>query len=286
MFDLRGKRQAKLVWIELIGKQSASAVLLTSCGEEKRLLRKFIPPNIQFFFSSENQKGYVLNASQSQITHFKIDELERIMDEKAINYSKDPREVISFGVSIYPERLFYLTKDRNVLYSYSLFDKSGEQQICHTMQTQGKPIKYLRLREEKPYDYVKCFNEDIYTVLGNDQLIHIIEPNKANKPVIKMSIELKATFFGINIFADNVNEYLVVHDQNNPQLWVLANMSAKNILEQQAHQQEEKKGNPIMDVFIEAYGRFGDYTQEDLTKKLSLVHVTNLEEKRIMTYVE
>lgn len=144
VYDLKGKRQSKLIWLELAGHSTHSAMLLTSCGEEMRSLRKYTPRGLMFFFSSENQKGYLLHTANSQLTHFKIDELERITEEKTVSYSKEFREVVSFSVSIYPEKLFYLTKERNILYSFSLFDKTGELQICHTISAAAKPLKYLR----------------------------------------------------------------------------------------------------------------------------------------------
>lgn len=126
VYDLKGKRQSKLVWLQLNGYANHSAVLLSYCGDEFRVLRKYSSRGLLFYFSAENQKGYLLHTNNSQVTHFKVDELERITEEKVITYSKEWREVVSFGVSIYPERLYYLTKERNVLYSYSLHDKSGE----------------------------------------------------------------------------------------------------------------------------------------------------------------
>lgn len=131
---------------------------------------------------------------------------------------------------------------------------------------------------------MKCFNEDIYVVLGNSEELHVIEPDSAGKPILKEVIKVGPSFFGISIFADNMNEYLLVHDRHQPKLMVLTNMSAKNILEQKEKYTKEIKGNPIMDVFMEAYQRFGEYTNGDTTKKITLAHVTKLPEEDIQAY--
>jgi hypothetical protein len=55
-----------------------------------------------------------------------------------------------------------------VLYSYGIID-GRELEICHNVVTQGQPQKCLRQGNARSYDYVKCFNEDAYVVLGNNQ---------------------------------------------------------------------------------------------------------------------
>lgn len=83
-----------------------------------------------------------------------------------------------------------------------------------------------------------------------------------------------------------MNEYMLIHDQTKPELVAFTNMSAKNILEQKEQQRENKSGNPIMDVFVEAYNRFGEYSQGDINKKLSLLHLTSLDEDKVRTYID
>jgi hypothetical protein len=155
-------------------------------------------------------------------------------------------------------------------------------EICHTINAAAKPFKYLTLGTEKKYDYVKTFNEDIYIVLANEERVDVIEPNNAGKPVVKHSIKVvPATFLGICIFADNINEYLMVHDTKEPMTVVFTNMSARNILEEQKRNTVVKLGNPIMDVFIEAYERFGEYTYGEVDRKMNLIHLTNIPSDKV-----
>lgn len=73
------------------------------------------------------------------------------------------------------------------------------------------------------------------------------------------TFELGESFIGVNIFSDSANEYMLIHDHKEPKLFSFANMSARNILKQENHLVEAKKGNPILDVFFEAFERFGEY---------------------------
>ena len=87
MFELSGKSHSKLVWLQL----TKTAILLISIRGYIRMLTKYLHPNLQFFYSTENRKGYLLNADNMQITHFNINELEKITEEVSSFYSRDYR---------------------------------------------------------------------------------------------------------------------------------------------------------------------------------------------------
>jgi hypothetical protein len=189
-------------------------------------------------------------------------------------------------MSFFPERIFYLTSERNILHSFLLHDQT-KLEICHIVNVTAKTLKYLTLSNEKKYAYVKTFNEDIYIVLANEERVDVIEPNNAGKPVLKHSIIVfPATFLGICIFADNINEYLMVHDTKEPMAVVFTNMSARNILEEQKRNTIAERGNPIMDVFIEAYERFGEYTYGEGKRKMNFIHLTNIPLELVQLYAD
>lgn len=71
------------------------------------------------------------------------------------------------------------------------------------------------------------------------------------------------------MFADRINEYLVVHDAKESAVYAFTNMSARNILEEQTRQRTVREGNPILDIFREAVDKFGDYSTQ-----IQLMHLT------------
>lgn len=85
----------------------------------------------------------------------------------------------------------------------------------------------------KPYDFLRTFNEDIYIVMGNDEVLDVYQYDyHSGKPKIEHTFNLVPTnFLGVSVFAEGVNEYLVIHDIKASQLCVFSNMSASNILE-------------------------------------------------------
>lgn len=131
------------------------------------MLRRFTARDLKFFFSSSNSKGYLLQPATHELTHFTINN-ESVQNEKTIRLFQKPIKIISYGISIRAERLFYLTEEKNVLYSHGITDHR-ELEICHLTIKDSCVFKSLRLNNEMPYDYVKCFNEDLCVVLGNSQ---------------------------------------------------------------------------------------------------------------------
>lgn len=49
--------------------------------------------------------------SEDQVVSFKIDSLERIIEEKTKSFKRNGRKIIDFGVTIFPmETIYYLDK--------------------------------------------------------------------------------------------------------------------------------------------------------------------------------
>lgn len=107
------------------------------------------------------------------------------------------------------------------------------------------------------------------------------------KPSFKYSLNLEATFLGVNTFLDDQNEYLLLHDQQKPSVLVLNKMNLQATLKnEQTKMKNLKKGNPIIDVFVQANLKFGPYTDGELTQNISLVHLTDLNQREIKKYLE
>lgn len=112
-----------------------------------KVIKKYFIKNMRFSFCSENQKGYILQTNSPTINHFKINDREQIVEECTVHYSRTNREIISFGVTVYPERVFYLTKERNILYRFTIGERDSELRICQTTGPKESPIEYLRLEK-------------------------------------------------------------------------------------------------------------------------------------------
>lgn len=127
VFDLKNSQNSKLICLRMIKSQdnSSSIVLLTYANNDFTHLCSYKRSNILFRFQSENQKGYIINMTDEQVVSFKIDSLERMVEEKTKNFHRNKRKIIDFGVAISPsETIYYLDKEVSALYSIDV--QTGE----------------------------------------------------------------------------------------------------------------------------------------------------------------
>lgn len=93
----------------------------------------------------------------------------------------------------------------------------------------------------------------MYIILGNKQIVDIYKPNQSNgKLILKNSIKLDATFLGINVFSDNLNQYFLISDSNKPRVFVYENLNCSTMFKTEEQQKNSFKGNPFLDIFYGA----------------------------------
>ena len=100
-------------------------------------------------------------------------------------------------------------------------------------------------------------------VLGNHKFIDIINPDGNGRINLRQRIELNGeSFLGVTILSDKNNEFLLIHDKAkyNSKAYVFENMKCDDIFKEEKKEEVRNEGNPIIDVFYEAYERFGEYT--------------------------
>ena len=91
-------------------------------------------------------------------------------------------------------------------------------------------VKYLTPPGAEKYTYLRTFNEDMYILLGNKQVLDIFKPNSSTgKLALKNSIKLDITFIGVNVFSENLNQYYLIADTNKPRVFVYENLNCSTI---------------------------------------------------------
>ncbi len=69
-----------------------------------------------------------------------------------------------------------------------------------------------------------------------------------------------------------------MHDKEKPKVLVFKNLNCEKVLKLNQKDEMINLGNPILDVFYEAYEKFGDYVDyENNQKDMNLYHLTNIE---------
>lgn len=65
------------------------------------------------------------------------------------------------------------------------------------------------------------------------------------------------------------------------------NLNCEKFLNFNQKEDSVNLGNPILDVFYEAYEKFGEYVDyENDERDINLYHLTNIKEKKIQTYAK
>lgn len=132
VYDIRNSQNSKLICLSLrkTHDNPNSLVLLSYSNNNFNLIGTYRKEHLMFKFHAESQKAYILNMNlaDEQIISFKIDSLERIVEEKPKKINLKKRQVIDFGVTVFPtETIYYLDKDRNALFSIDIL--TGEEII-------------------------------------------------------------------------------------------------------------------------------------------------------------
>ena len=102
-----------------------------------------------------------------------------------------------------------------------------------------------------------------------------------------MRVELNPkTFLGVTIFNSKTDEFVAIYDECEPKVIRCLNLNCDSVLRETSQKENKKQGNPILDVFYEAYEKFGDYTNHKHDyKKIKLHHLSNLKPEKIENYL-
>lgn len=88
IYSLKTRRQSKLIWMELSENAPYGSILASFCNQEVKVIKMYNAKGLQFNFSNELQKGYIVDIKSGELTHFKINELEAISEEKKVKFAE------------------------------------------------------------------------------------------------------------------------------------------------------------------------------------------------------